>query len=219
MRHIRFWLVISAVGAVAFIFANSIQVSATNVTIDENLTVSPGVISFETTFPGDVRFQPLDISLSSTFLRTVNKDDVEYKIIQKPKPRKDTSWNRAYCKKNPLDYSKCYPSLCPYLSKEPDGAPANDTGVPAFHDPNASTSIAYGRLAKSDHDTEDHWTIDLHTPCFRGECDQANTISYAYQLDPKLHGQTFGCDLVVEITKISYTNKWCGAKDTPKTRR
>src|SRR3989344_3986989 len=192
---------VSMLGAILFF---SLQVSASHVTIDPNLSVSPNVISFSTVFPGEVHFKPLTVDLSSAFLDSPIHDDVEYRILQKPKPRIDSDEERAYCQQNPLDYSRCYPTLCPYLSKEPDQSPANDTGVPAYHDPNATSSIAFGRIAKSDNDLEDNWIIDLHTPCFRGQCDQTNSVAPEYQLDPSLEHQTFGCDLIVEVTDVSY---------------
>ena len=190
--------------ALVVILVGSIEVRATHVTIDANLSVSPNIISFETVFPGEVLYRPLAVELSGAFLESYLHDDVEYRILQKPKPRVDSAVERSYCEENPTDYTRCYPSLCPYLSKTPDNTPENDTEVPAFHDPNASTSIAYGRLAKSDEDTSDNWVIDLHTPCFRGECDQANSVPATYQLDPSLNGEVFGCDLVVEVTGVSY---------------
>jgi len=204
-HHYKKIILGSAAGVLAIVLFGSIRVGAQNVTIDPNLNVSPNIISFETTFPGEVNFRPLTINLSPDFLQSPIHDDVEYRITQQTKPRIDTQAERDYCKQFPNDLSRCYPSLCPYLSKEPDGAPANDTGVPAFHDPTASSSIAYGRLAKSDNDTEDNWVIDLHTPCFRGQCDQSNTIPPEYQLDPALNGEVFGCDLVVEVERVSYS--------------
>lgn len=197
----------------ATILMNFMDVSATHVEIDSNLTVSPNIISFSTVFPGEVHFKPLTVDLSDQFLASPIHDDVEYRIIQKPKPRTDTPEERAYCAAYPNDFSRCYPSLCPYLSKTADGAPSNDTSVPAFHDPNAPSSIAYGRLAKSDSDTKDDWIIDLHTPCFKGQCDQANSIPFEYQLDPNMQGEVFGCDLVVEVLSISFV------KDCPFCER
>src|SRR3989344_8962419 len=114
-----------AIGAV--IALQSSQVGATDVTIDINLEVTPNVISFETVFPGEVQFRPLNIGLSQAFLESFIHDDVEYRILQRPKPRIDSDEERAYCQTNPLDYTRCYPSLCPYLSKEADNTPANDT--------------------------------------------------------------------------------------------
>ena len=195
---------LSILSLVAILIASTITVSATDVTIDSNLSVSPSVISFETVFPGEVHFRPLNIDLSLGFIADPALDDVEYRILQRPKPKTET--DREYCQANPTDYTRCYRSLCPYLSKTPDGTPANDTGVPAFHDPNAPSSIAQGRLAKSDSDTADSWVIDLHVPCFSGECSQASTVEKEYQLDPSLNREVFGCDLVVEVESISHTN-------------
>ncbi|OGZ53355.1 MAG: hypothetical protein A3B25_02005 [Candidatus Ryanbacteria bacterium RIFCSPLOWO2_01_FULL_48_26] len=207
MKTKKSFAIVAALGTLAILSLNALHVSAWNVTIDTNLTVNPKVISFETVFPEEVLFQPLNINLSQSFINSAFLDDVEYRITQKPKPRIDSHVESAYCALRPTDYTRCYPSLCPYLSKEPDNAPANDTGVPAFHNPNASSSIAYGRLAKSDHDTEDKWTIDLHVPCFRGECAQDNVVPAAYELDPSLEGKKFGCDLVVEVLSISYKTR------------
>lgn len=208
MKHIKSIIAIAAVGVLAIVLFGSVRVGAQNVTIDPNLNVSPNIISFETTFPGEVNFRPLTVNLSPDFLASPIHDDVEYRIVQRTKPRIDTPQEREYCGFHPEDLSRCYPNLCPYLSKEPDNTPANDTGVPAFHNPTASSSIAYGRLAKSDNDMEDNWVIDLHTPCFRGQCDQSNPIPPEYQLDPALNGEVFGCDLVVEVERVSY-NKNC----------
>ncbi|MEK7584809.1 MAG: hypothetical protein AAB490_06210 [Patescibacteria group bacterium] len=198
-------LILAEIAGILIIFGmHTLQVSATTVTIDVNLSVTPNVISFETVFPGEVHFRPLNIDLSGSFIESSIHDDVEYQIVQRPKPRIDDPEERAYCLLHPEDLSRCYPSLCPYLSKEADNQPGNDTSVPAFHDPTATSSIAFGRLAKSDDDLEDNWIIDLHTPCFRGECDQTNSVPVQYQLDSSLRGQTFGCDLVVEVVEVSY---------------
>lgn len=216
MNTKRSFIAVGALGAILIIAFNAFHVSAWGVTIDTNLSVSPNVISFSTVFPQETLFRPLRIGLSDKFLDSAILDDVEYRITQKPKPRIDSNSERAYCASNPADLNRCYPSLCPYLSKEPDGTPANDTGVLAFHNPNATSSIALGRIAKSDSDTEDTWTIDLHVPCFRGECaqDWASFVRNAnpnanpddYVLDPALQHETFGCDLMVEVVSVSYSS-------------
>ncbi len=63
--------------------------------------------------------------------------------------------------------------------------------------------LVTGLLAKSQQDIEDHWTIDLHVPCFEGFCAQDNEIPNDYQLDPRLEHQTFGCDLWIEVNGVS----------------
>ena len=203
-----------ALATVAMVLLHSVGVKACYVEIDKNLTVTPDIISYETTFPQEVLLKPLSINLSQSFLDSWKHDDVEYRIKQKPKPRIDNNTERAYCAAHPLDYSRCSPSLCPYLSKTPDNSPENDTGVPAFHDPSDPASIAYGRIAKSDEDLSDSWVIDLHVPCFEGQCAQ-DWASFVlsqnpeanpedYMLDPALEHEVFGCDLKIEVTEVSY---------------
>src|SRR3990167_9803746 len=108
-----FGITLLAIGAVVALQTS--QVGATDVTIDTNLSVTPSVISFETVFPGEVHFRPLNIDLSLGFIADPALDDVEYRILQRPKPKTET--DREYCRANPTDYTRCYRSLCPYLSK------------------------------------------------------------------------------------------------------
>src|SRR3989344_6706737 len=203
---------IAAWGLIVLAAMSTINVGATHVPITPILSVSPPFISFSTVFPGEVLFRPFTVDLSQAFINEPSLDDVEYRIVQKPKPRIDSDAERAYCQQNPTDYTRCYRSLCPYLSKEADLTPPNDTGLAAFHDPNAPSSVVTGYLAKSANDLSDTWTVDLHVPCFSGQCDQANGIPPEYQLDPALNGEVFGCDLVIEIEKLSY-NETCPTCD------
>ena len=72
------------------------------------------------------------------------------------------------------------PSLCEYISKHPDNQPENDGSLNSFHAPftiNQQTGAIEwndtdGRLAKSELDIQDVWTIDLKVPCFGGYCAQ-----------------------------------------------
>ena len=106
---------------------------------------------------------------------------------------------------NDLYYINCYPVLCPYLSKTPDDAPANDTGVPAFHDP---IEVALGYLSKIDQDIVDNWIIDLDVPCFNGQCAQDWTHE-GWELPTGLEHETFGCDLWIEVTRVSEAPDVC----------
>lgn len=196
-------LMFSVCAVLAAILMSSVTVSATNVEIDSNVTVSPSIISFGTVFPGEVLLQPLIVSLSNSFLADPVLDDVEYHIAQKPKPRIDSDIERAYCDAYPNNLERCYPSLCAYLSKTADAELANDTSIPAFHDPNATTSVAYGRLAKSNSDTNDNWIIDLHAPCIKDSCAQDDDTPAEYVLDPSREGIVLGCDLDIVIDHIS----------------
>ena len=128
---------------------------------------------------------------------------VEYRLAQKPKPRPEKvtelggalaarDWchshipdpiGTTYDPNNPNWQAylvNCYPTLCPYLSKHPDNLPStgpnanNDTGLPAFHNPD--TDFATGQLVKFDangttigNDPADMWTLDLPVPCFKGQ--------------------------------------------------
>ena len=109
------------------------------------------------------------------------------------------------------------PSLCPYISKE--GEDRNDGDTPSFHQPwqIVNGQIVWldtpGRLAKSEQDIKDEWVIDLAVPCFGGFCAQ-DWADFVHGInpnaDPKDYTQPianehkiFGCDLWVEVTKVS----------------
>ncbi len=111
------------------------------------------------------------------------------------------------------------PSLCPYISKEEDLRPDNDESLASFHEPwhfenrQLVWNDTKGRLAKSEQDREDIWTIDLAVPCFGGFCaqDWADFVhSMNPDADPKDYTQPianehkiFGCDLWVEVSEVS----------------
>jgi len=126
----------------------------------------------------------------------------------------------------------CYLPLANYLSKHEttaDGSVTeNDISVDAFHQSymwNASTSqssldpafIARGRLAKSEQDTEDAWTIDLMVPCFINHCaqeaDDPNNLPEdqipgffvpgPFRLPTSTEHSVFGTDLWIEVSGIS----------------
>ena len=218
------FVVISGVVAMSAWEAHVINVTAK---IENALLVTTATgqsINFGTVFPQEYKEKRLSITTSDSFCADDQRRvfDVEYKIVQKPKPIwpeagdcaqqfVDEDAARAYCHRNPTDLKCCYPSLCPYLSKTPvikDPAPFTDYGVPAFHDPSA---IATGRINK-DHDLLDDWTIDLVVPCFEGMCSQdwpsfvakhnPKADPHDYELPAELEGKTFGCDLWIEVTDI-----------------
>ena len=112
------------------------------------------------------------------------------------------------------------PLLCPFLSKT--SPTAGDTSMPSFHGPidlaawNDTTSEQYaaiGHLTQQNPSTK--WDIDLHVPCFTGQCGQdwatyvhtANPTAdpNAYLIDPNLKGQLLGCDLWYEVTGVNRT--------------
>ena len=123
------------------------------------------------------------------------------------------------------------PALCPYISKHPDGVNDlketvnNDGSLDSFHMPFTIEDGAVkwldtkGRLAKSEQDTTDLWTIDLAVPCFGGFCAQ-DWAEFVHKInpfaDPDKYTQpianehkVFGCDLWVEVTEVSETADIC----------
>lgn len=219
--------------------AHVVNVTAT---IENALYVHPQSIRFGTVFPQEHLFSDFFIAFSQSF----SSDDqlrvgtVEYVIKQKPMPRPEMveslggkeaarDWCHTNTPTNPGDpndpyYDNCYPSICPYISKHPDGVPStgpsanNDVGLPPFHDPEAA--FAHGKIVKFidpnntiGRDSSDNWTIDLAVPCFKGECAQdwpsfvtglnpSVTDTEIYKLPQGLEHEVFGCDLWVEVTDI-----------------
>lgn len=123
---------------------------------------------------------------------------------------------------NDLDFY-LLPSLCEYISKEADEDVANDDTTPSFHHPwtfvgrQLVWNDTHGRLAKSEQDTVDDWTIDLAVPCFGGYCAQdwenfvlgvnpnaTNTDDYIQPIENE--HKVFGCNLWIEVTGVSRLN-------------
>ncbi len=219
--------------------AHVVNVTAT---IENALFVHPESIEYGTVFPQEHLLSDFFIAFSQSFSAAAQRrmGTVEYVIKQKPQPRPEKiaalggveaarDWCHLNSPANPGDpndpyYANCRPSICPYLSKHPDGIPStgpnanNDTGLPPFHDP--ETEFAYGKIVKFDQngstigrDSGDNWTIDLAVPCFKGQCAQdwekfvrslnpAVTDTEKYKLPSGLEHQVFGCDLWVEVTDI-----------------
>jgi len=205
--------------------------------IENALFVHPQSIQYGTVFPQEHLLSDYQITFSQSFSEDsqTRVGKVDYAIKQKPKPRASfiqlvgAEAARDWCHLNdPADagdvndpyYVNCYPNLCPYLSKTPDGIPStgananNDVGVPPFHDPDVQW--ATGKIVKIPNigrDSSDNWTIDLAVPCFKGQCAQdwdqfvlglnPNAGDPAqYQLPQGLEHEVFGCDLWTEVTRI-----------------
>ncbi len=188
--------------------AHVINVTAT---IENALRVHAKAIDFGTVFPQEVILGGFSVETSDSFSSTTQQrvKKIDYVVKQKPKPRVDTPENAAWCHDNiptnpgdPNDpyYIKCYPILCSYLSKNPQVSEPGDVGVNAFHD--WRTVFGTGHLNKTlGIDLSDQWIVDLDVPCFKGQCAQDWTHQ-GFELPAGLEGQTFGCDLWVEVTKI-----------------
>ena len=224
---------VSVVTLSAAMFA-AFEAHVINVTakIENALAVNTTPIEFGTVFPEEVLYSsPINMKLSDSFMAEDRVDDVEYIIRQKPKcalfdaAGNITDYGRVTEDANnnficvDAGYEKL-PVLCPFLSKTPDNSPANDGSIAAFHGSITDWTMAdtlatqvKGRLAKSDKDIEDNWIIDLHVPCFAGNCAQDYVVPTEYELDPALEHLQFGCDLWIEVTGISETDDDLGCLD------
>ena len=201
--------------------------------IENALYVHPESRNFGTVFPQEYREMGIFVTFSESFSASdqTRVSKVDYDIKQKPKPRPlfeediGVEAARLWCHDNyPIaeydgnapewqEYlTKCYPLLCPYLSKTPANLDKNDVGVPPFHNPFATSSVAHGKINKNGAHVGDNWVIDLAVPCFTGQCAQDwadfvhahNPIAdpKLYTLPNELEHEIFGCDLWIEVTKI-----------------
>ncbi len=225
-------LVAAIAFVVALPFVAAFEAHVINVTaqIDNALFVHPELLSFGTVFPQEYFETQFFISFSQAFSSATQTEHrgVDYVIKQKPQCVSEAGalvqvgedeTGAFVCP----DGAAMRPFLCPYLSKHPDNSPStgvnanNDTGLPAFHDP--LTQYAYGKLVKFNpngttigNDPADTWTIDMAVPCYKGMCAQdwpafvhshnPSADPAVYMADPVGQGQTFGCDLWVEVTSI-----------------
>jgi hypothetical protein len=232
----------AVVGTIGIILAGAAAFSAfeahvvnVTATISNATEISTSALSFGNVFPQEILHNPVTLSLSSSFLSTDNTraTNVDYVIKQKPKCKANDPANQNQYAQVvdvpgisdspatfacPVGYT-AMPLLCPYLSKTSDKA--TDTNVTSFHGPTDLTSwtdaiseqfAAVGHLSKPGQ-ISTTWDIDLHTPCFRGQCSQdwpayvhtanPNVIDpTVYEADPQYKGAQMGCDLWYEVTGV-----------------
>jgi len=217
-------VVIAGAAAFSAYEAHIVNVTAT---IDNATNISTSELLFGQVFPQEVLHQPVTLSLSQSFTQS-GALGVDYVIKQKPKciatsptgapsqyaPVTENSDHIFVCP----DGYQLMPLLCPFLSKTSDVD--TDTSIPSFHGPTTTpawTDTVSSQLAAVGHLTQNNpsttWDIDLHVPCFKGECAQdwasyvhtanANAIPENYMLDPALKGQALGCDLWYELTSVN----------------
>ncbi len=224
----KIFLSIATIVALAFgvVGMSAYEAHVVNVTATiENATdISATSFDYGTTFPEEILHQHPTILLSTSFANS-GATSLDYVIKQKPKciatssvaaPQfaqvTENSDGTFIC---PAGFTKM-PLLCPFLSKT--SPTPGDKGVPAFHGPltgwNNSISVAneaFGHLGGTY--TSTTWDIDLHVPCFQGQCGQdwatyvhaANSGAdpNAYLIDSSLKGQLLGCDLWYEVTNVN----------------
>lgn len=183
-------------------------------------------------FAGGGTNNSLGVFLDSVSLMSKGRvNEVQYVLRQKPKCVDQAGAHPQVTEDINGDFicppgSTMMPLLCPYLSKHEQSADGlvleNDSsGITAFHglpgpwdlDTTILTQVT-GVLSTSDEDIEDEWLIDLKVPCFTGSCAQdwaafvqtesgnPNINPSDYEVAPNLSGQTFGCDLWLEVTAI-----------------
>jgi hypothetical protein len=186
--------------------------------IENALWVHPTGYDFGTVFPQEYMTWNFTVSTSNSFCEQNQRRvlNIDYQIKQKPKPRPGFVKNvgeveaRKWCHDNypeipyypeSIDWGiyleKCYPLLCPYLSKQPKSPETGDKGIPAYHEPEA---VAIGTINK-DQDNSDEWIVDLDVPCFEGECAQ-DWKHPGWEPPANFDGEVFGCDLWIEVTNI-----------------
>jgi hypothetical protein len=184
--------------------------------IENALTVNPDHIDFGTVFPQEYLEKSFTVELSNSFLEQDRINDVEYKIVQKPKPCPLGDNNEPIddtCVKDDLDgitphnpTGWHYKDLCRFLSKMPGTNNGNnDTGVPSYFSDSGcqepSDHVAKGVLANYGNPTNtmDTWTVDLKVPPVDGYVGQdwpETCMSYVVPED----STTYGCDLWIEVT-------------------
>lgn len=219
-------LVLAGAAAFSAFEAHVVNVTAT---IAEATEVPTTPIEYGTVFPQEILYKTQNISLSQDFLNS-DATSLSYVLKQKPKCARDennTVDSAPYAQVTedvdgvtficPTGYHKME-LLCPYLSKTSPNE--GDKSIPSFHGPttlaswNDTVSIATqaeGTLNKQNPST--NWTIDLHAPCFKGQCAQdwptyvhtanpkANPVDY--MADPSLEHKQLGCDLWFEVNGVT----------------
>ena len=216
--------VVAVVGTVVGMSAYEAHVINVTAHIENALSVDTTPIEFGTVFPQEYLERQFTINLSDSFMTAVRVDDVEYKIVQKPKCKSDTITEPGdpdmYA---PVDYAthQCPEgytemlSLCPFLSKLPVEE-AGDIGELSYYDSDNDTCPerqlvgASGVLSKEAQDISDIWTVDLKVPPVRGFIGQ-DWPEGCPVVDA--NDQDYGCDLWIEVTNISLpTNGICEEK-------
>ncbi|MDR3643412.1 MAG: hypothetical protein P4L74_07380 [Candidatus Doudnabacteria bacterium] len=230
-------LIIAGAAAFSAFEAHVVNVTAT---ISNATDISTSEITFGNVFPQEILHNPITLSLSSSFLSASNTraSIVDYVLKQKPKCMATDPANAVQFAQVvdvpgaeggpvtftcPAGYTEM-PLLCPYLSKT--SPTQGDTSVPSFHgttdlaswtDAVSMATEASGQLSTTGA-TSTTWDIDLHTPCFKGECAQdwdsfvttanpavnenASITPEYYEADPADQNVPMGCDLWYEVSGI-----------------
>lgn len=193
---------------IAFIGLSVFQYSTVVAQIENVLMVQPTNIDLGVALPGQGKGGSVLILLSEAALQNSDLGTVSYSIIQKQKCK--TFSGDGGC----VEY---YPNLCPYLAEIPQTvsspeAPEDENIIGTPHE-TKPYPVAEGTLGKNYEvmldespslfyyrDVADKWGVELRPPCFEDFCGDA--ILNGAPLPVALKGQTFGCDLWVEVAGI-----------------
>lgn len=215
---------ILGLAAVAVVVAGVAGMSAweahvINVTahIENALSISDKELDFGTVFPQEYLTKAFSIFLSDSFKEQNRVNNVDYKIVQKPKPNAegiahfngDIDAARQHCHTAQLPNPYCYLSLCPYLSKI-SADPINDGEfiVRSYYQvgpdgpfcvPRTGDEVAYGILTRET-DEQDDWMIDLKVPPVKGYIGQDWPAGCPFVENDS---QNYGCDLWIEVFGIT----------------
>jgi len=140
-------------------------------------------VNFGTVHPQELIGQNFLIVLSESFLSNESVRGITYDIVQRP--------------------NEINSVLCPYLAKLPQTQEQDDIAVASPHE-EQPYPLAHGVLDKNAQDTSDEWRIEFKVPGFEGEVAQDyDPQVFGTPLPQNLKGQTFGCDLWVEVKTIT----------------
>ncbi len=216
-------IVVAGAAAFSAFEAHVVNVTAT---IENATNISTTALTYGTVFPEEWLHQFVTLDLSSSFLAEDNVTGLDYHIRQKPKCSDGEGHYEAVVDVlnqdgKPVSFAcpdngfTMLPLLCPFLSKHPVSTQTdpiqNDGSLDSFHGPTstpdwtpavAASLQVEGHLVKQT-DPSDTWDIDLHVPCFAGQCAQDNMVPPAYQIDPHLNHAQFGCDLWYEVSGVN----------------
>lgn len=194
---IVFVAILTAVATLPFFAAFEAHVINVTAHIDNALEVSPQEIDFGNVYPEEVLQDSFTVEMSESFLdeEQTRVDKIDYKLVQKPKPKGDpyatiippnfpdgiVAWNYCLNHSDDSDYfTYCYMNLCDYLAKTGE---ENDTEISA--------------LLTKPVDIKDIWTLTLTVPCIEGYCPQDEEWPRISEVGD------YGCDIWVEVTDIS----------------
>ena len=144
------------------------------------ISVNTGHLDFGLVFPGEF----LEKIFTVSFVSDSGQDEINYSITQKIKPRPEATVPDGfegtiseYCQENQSDFEKCYPNLCPFLTK---------TSEEGEGDLELNASVG-------EDDLSDNWLVGLQTPAIKGFVGQDHIGGIVDE------NGVYGCDIGINI--------------------